>query len=546
MTNLFETRSTLLSTINLPIPSNFRLQSNGVVIEFSPEIECRPMQVIWISDAEEQLRPALSVQLVAAWSSSKSRKPSQAVSDLLSAYRARINQVLSATFAGTKADAVVVTRLMRGYRRRQDLFLLLVEVVGGDRHGRHVVKIGRAERLNEELLRWLAWKGAPSRHDVILLTVEDGATLPEKTKDQHGASGLTRSLVYADANQHIGADRIVALEEAIFGAVLHETPSLDSVVSVLDDVYERLGRLMYDVGVERGPSDSGFVLELKHLESCLELLESGPGRAVRERVNAMPPTCRGPGKYFDPTGVLRRILLPTIAYRGKDGKIRKSKKRSATTNKTSPIHDVPGLLVGQSHGDLHARNIHVGVVGDHACWPAIFDYEDMSPANYTGWDFVKMETELKIRLLPKIFDRPTLSRDESERRELFATTLRKFEEQLNLMTELCRDQGWPRPETTIKMWLRRSQIEATPTEFELSSQRAAARLAVVLLAIRHQAHKQLGVRHDRVSRWLEEYYFLLMCYGVITIRYSNLEMNERIGSLVSAGSAAARMPWAYR
>ena len=61
---------------------------------------------------------------------------------------------------------------------------------------------------------------------------------------------------------------------------------------------------------------------------------------------------------------------------------------------------IPRMLRGCAHGDLHGRNILVGIVRDQAMWPTVFDYEDMGPCNLIGWDFVKLETELKIRAYP--------------------------------------------------------------------------------------------------------------------------------------------------
>src|SRR5215210_523827 len=61
------------------------------------------------------------------------------------------------------------------------------------------------------------------------------------------------------------------------------------------------------------------------------------------------------------------------------------------------------MLRGCAHGDLHGRNILVGCVRDRVLWPAVFDYEDMSPCRLLGWDFVKMETELKIRAYPEVY-----------------------------------------------------------------------------------------------------------------------------------------------
>ncbi len=69
----------------------------------------------------------------------------------------------------------------------------------------------------------------------------------------------------------------------------------------------------------------------------------------------------------------------------------------------SPSGYIPRMLRGRSHGDLHGRNVLVGRVGNRILWPAVYDFGDMSRVNWIGWDFVKMETELKIRLYPEVF-----------------------------------------------------------------------------------------------------------------------------------------------
>ena len=61
--------------------------------------------------------------------------------------------------------------------------------------------------------------------------------------------------------------------------------------------------------------------------------------------------------------------------------------------------------------------------------------------------------------------------------------------------------------------------------------------------IRRMAAQHLGANHGRPNDWLEEYYFLLACYGVFTGRFENLQPRERIGALLSAGVATARLSW---
>ena len=54
---------------------------------------------------------------------------------------------------------------------------------------------------------------------------------------------------------------------------------------------------------------------------------------------------------------------------------------------------VPSTLVGCSHGDLHGRNILVGVRRGEAEFPVVYDCGEMSPRNVLVWDFVKLEME---------------------------------------------------------------------------------------------------------------------------------------------------------
>ena len=94
------------------------------------------------------------------------------------------------------------------------------------------------------------------------------------------------------------------------------------------------------------------------------------------------------------------------------------------------------MLRGCAHGDLHGRNILVGIVRDQAMWPTVFDYEDMGPCNLIGWDFVKLETELKIRAYVDLFGGTAAAK--------FIQQVQRFEIELNLLTEEChRNRSWP-------------------------------------------------------------------------------------------------------
>ena len=243
--------------------------------------------------------------------------------------------------------------------------------------------------------------------------------------------------------------------------------------------------------------------------------------AARRDVNAL--AAGGVEKFLDPVDYLRYVqeFVPSrpVEQDGTDGAkpplmgsdtSEPEWPTSAKGDRPDPS-DAPRLRTG----DLHGRNILVGIVRDQAMWPTIFDYEDMSPGNLIGWDFVKLETELKIRAYTGLFGGTAAAK--------FIQQVQRFEIEMSLTTEDChRNRSWPEVgETTM------------PEE----------RLRAILLSIRRMAAQQLGASHGRPNDWLEEYYFLMACYGVLTGRFENLQPRERIGALVSAGVATARLSW---
>jgi hypothetical protein len=176
------------------------------------------------------------------------------------------------------------------------------------------------------------------------------------------------------------------------------------------------------------------------------------------------------------------------------------------------------MIRGCAHGDLHGRNILVAAAHGRVLWPTLFDYEDMSPCNLIGWDFVKLETELKIRIYPQLFHLPQVS---------FAKKVAEFELELALQTNKCysSDDQWPTVSDT---------------------KAPEANLKQLLLHIRHCASQHLGEDRGRPNRWLEEYYFLLTCYGVGSSRFENLQQKELMAAFISAGAAAAQLDWPRR
>jgi hypothetical protein len=142
----------------------------------------------------------------------------------------------------------------------------------------------------------------------------------------------------------------------------------------------------------------------------------------------------------------------------------------------------------------------------------------MGPNNAIGWDFVKLETELKVRALPLIYTGPEPD---------FISGVARFECFLAESTLFIHDQ------------------RGEPKEFD--GPEGARRLARIALAIRKQARRHLSLQAPNNRLWLEEYYFLLACYGVCAGRYGPYQGSRRqiAAAYVSAGVSARQLwrPW---
>jgi hypothetical protein len=139
----------------------------------------------------------------------------------------------------------------------------------------------------------------------------------------------------------------------------------------------------------------------------------------------------------------------------------------------------------------------------------------MGPYNLLAWDFVKMETELKIRAYAALYVGAPSAR--------FIRSVQDFELALARQTEDCHDgKRWP------------EVADAAPP---------ADRLRTLLLTLRRQAMLHLGIDPGRSREWLDEYYFALTAYGLQAGRFQTLGRPELRGAYVSAGVACARFLW---
>jgi hypothetical protein len=385
-------------------------------------------------------------------------------------------------------SVAVVQELYAGYRPRDGEHILLVEVSNSpEKEGAYVVKLGPPDRLRRELDGWKACQLDRLRHDLVLTTLE-----PRLFPD----SNRLVALIYEDAEQFIGVDQTLSLEAALLDGTRLGVPTPQSAADVLFQLYERLGLILYRNCYADDPASPAVPLSPERLDERLgeNLTEwsaqSGP--AFDTKAVAISAA--------DDAGLTEVFLDP---YRfGK------------------AVHAAPGdwtpcLLRGYAHGDLHGRNVLVGRVGDRVLWPAVFDYGDMGTDKVIGWDFVKLETEFKVRAYAELL---------AGKQQAFVTRVIEFERSLHEETELCREDAnsWP----------------PAPAGSEPSD-----RLRWLILMIRKNAANHLGLNCRRSREWLAEYYFLLALYGLNSVRFKNLTALPRLAAYLSAGCAASRYVW---
>ena len=446
---------------------------------------------------------------------------------------------LAATFSN--AASVIVRQRLSGYSVRADLHILLVEVVwrcdalhappdgaidegqspasGGDticiglpdfclgelgvttQTTAHVVKLADdLQLLARELEAWESCRPVGMTHDSVLMRLRSGV---ERFNQATGPV----SIVYEDANHVIGTGLVMPLEEVILDACVWGTPTVESIEILLKCLFERLGGDLYSRSriKPRAQDNLTALCEWKHLRTWLDdwkdTIWLGPEpqldrhRIRREVFGFLTPE---PQSFLDPVDYLRSVVA-------------------------CPEY-CPVLLWGCSDGDLHGRNVLVSVLDDDVSLPAVYDFADMGLDNLVGWDFVKLETELKVRALPMIFSGP-----EPE----YIHQVGRFECYLAQRTQAMHDQ--------------RGETEEQTQAKDFAGPERAQRLARILLTIRSEARRHLGVLRHRDRQWLEEYYFLLACYGTCAGRFPSYQgLRRQIAAAYISAAAAARLlsrPW---
>jgi tetratricopeptide repeat protein/uncharacterized protein associated with vWA-MoxR-VMAP ternary system len=432
--------------------------------------------IIWLQRAEKRLATAL-------------RKTPPEIDGPPPLDQAAISERLAQAFP--QADVLVVLDHYVGFKHRRGEHIVQVELRESGVARKLVVKLADPKRLARE---HAAWKKCGI----------DGTTpvFMELRGCPEGAAGdQLVAIAYQDANEHIGIDETIRLEDAVRRSVRFGSPSLPSIVVVLRDLYAQLDRLhqrsalapFAAAGIETMPTGkrSG---ERHRIADTVVGWSAGDPLTIRQQANAA--FAIGSSAFCDPIDALKFW----------DAELRANRMPDA----------LPAALIrGLGHGDLHAQNSIVGIDDrEDARFPTLFDYERIEDDNLVGWDFVEMEIELKVRLFDAIFPSANIA--------ALVREVHRFEDDLNDLTRHCVER---------LDWSRESAEANAPR----------ARLLAVLLAIREKAFRALGKQRGDSRDWFREYLLLLCCYGATTVRYENQTPHQRAAAFASAGTAAARL-----
>ena len=393
----------------------------------------------------------------------------------------RIGGLLQATFPD--AEAIVVVDRLDGYSRGAAKHVLRVQVIEQGISLARIVKIAPPPALAKEYSGWRRCERPANDRGRVFVHLRPGKLSDDGT-------GQIETLVYEDAEQTLRAAKLLSLELAVLQCCQFGIPAADSLLAVIDQIFAEMLDRLY----RRSESRRAEPAACQALAARL-----APGNGRWNAPADEPGQCRAAAlaellgsapDFIDPVQLVHTALADPAT--------------------------VPEMRYGCSHGDLNGRNVLVGTVDGEALFPAVFDYEDMDTSNLVGWDFAKLETELKVRALQKVFPG-------NER--AFIRSVWRFEEELARETERRNNENF-------EEW-KDSRDHGTPE----------ARLFAVLLAIRRQAKKCLEIAYGRSRRWLHEHYFLLAAYGVYAGRFEAYYRRDLIAGYVCAGHAAGRYAW---
>lgn len=429
-----------------------------------------------------------------------------------------------------RALLVTVYDCFGGYSQNHEEKLVVgVEVRERNAYHTHILKIGNRKKAACD---YEGWRKCVLQHNFasrILVSLT-------KTDLPNGRVGI----IYEDAYRFFGSPEEghgpQTLEAVTFWAILDGKPTATSVERVIRQIYTDLYRWFYRTATHSRTATQRFYRA--RLRKGIDKWHEQPWRRELRRDLIWLLCSHDPADmshyvtYLDP--------YDYVSWALKEDRL-------------------PQTLIGRSHGDLHGRNIFVGVQRGESEYPAVFDYGEMDSSNVIVWDFVKLESELKVRLLLPLYQDDacrealfTLGREAGTRAGA-TTELSGPSAEVDLRTLRLRQLAFAYHFENLLASLtsRLHQIAdpetpGPPGGRNITGNRRLDRALCILLRIRQEAALHLGDSQPQRGQrryWKDEYYFGLAVYGLCTAKF-DYKTSEAAFALVSAGVATAQIEMA--
>jgi len=424
--------------------------------------------------------------------------------DLKEGLREQLDRELLQAFADHQVLRIIVKQRFRGF---SDLparkLIIAVEVQGELGSHASVVKIGDVDEVRGDHDGWQSCAGVRGVSSRMFI-----APILRLVSNNRAA------IIYPDVYQFYfdngREDEPQELEAIVEQSILTNSPTTSSVERVLTQVFTEAHRCFYRDAQEDTSGDQIFKGVTKSLrfgerDPVLdrwrqpEFLQLRRGAVWLTSGRRKPESLSRP-EYIDPVDFIDWSIFQ---------------------------RRFPQMLIGPAHGDLHGRNVIVGVVRGEAEWPAVFDFDKMANHNLVAWDFAKLEMELKCRLFQQLIDTP--EEQESLRKLLDIPSKRPLPadikltpDELRVQQRIDRMEIMFAVEKLLQSWTRRISSSGqaaragVPFVPDISNDKPLGRALRIIFRIRREAAIYLGFeRQGRESLWTDEYYYALATYGVV-------------------------------
>ncbi len=392
-----------------------------------------------------------------------------------------------------------------------------------------VAKIGVAKDVQKEAAGWRSVVPPAFGTDSVLLRLQHGSSA-----ETDSTGRVWEAILYEDANHKIGAAEIVSLESALLGACVGNRPRCNSVYDCIVDIYHRLEQHLYAGSVVEHRGNTPIEQRILGLYYPPHSRPTDPvtnlnASPLADRLTRWQTQTHLRGARSQAHQLLRRFAsessstlpnMPRDTIQAIEEVVALFNLASGGDTESVSIRDwlngwLPPLMRGKTHGDLHGRNILVGLYDEQTNFPVVFDYEHAGTGKLIAWDFIKLEYETKLRAFDTVIDADGMSD--------FGKAVIGFEVQLWEGTERLTRQPPPPTEPSTPL----------------------VRLMSLMVTLRYLASISLGASDSRSNDWLEEYKFLSAMYATTSSKYDYND-RQRVAALLSGGIAVGRSQWNER